>query len=191
MHWSKVALTLILDAHSEAFLVPICQLWKAEIVFIVWDIKINFTSPLKYTLTILNKTGHRKCSRTMWKHCRVLNFPSSLSRSNGKDIREQACWCPFRVYSNLLNICFYLPLHLYLRLYLRLYLPRAVSGERCGLLQILETNRDSGRVGEAAISNSKRVAESKWIGRDKRWLESKSQEISSLIEEAVRWKCQN
>ena len=74
-------------------------------------------------------------------------------------------------------------------LYLYLYLHRAVSGERCGLLQILETNRDSGRVGEAAISNSKRVAESKWIGRDKRWLESKSQEISSLIEEpSVWWK---
>ena len=76
-------------------------------------------------------------------------------------------------------------------LYLYLYLHRAVSGERCGLLQILETNRDSGRVGEAAISNSKRVAESKWIGRDKRWLESKSQEISSLIEEpSVWWKCE-
>ena len=53
-----------------------------------------------------------------------------------------------------------LHLSLYLYLYLRLYLHWAVSGERCGLLQILETNRDSGG-GEAAISNSKRVAESK------------------------------
>ena len=58
-----------------------------------------------------------------------------------------------------LYLSLYLPL--YLRLYLRLYLHRVVSRERCGLLQILETNRDSGGVGEAAISNSKRVAESK------------------------------